>query len=112
MVLTGICAGAGVGRVLGMGQPVKDTIWPVKGTVWPLRRCGGSVQALGVPIPARTQPLIGIQGGCTQGTGTRLCHHPWECWGLWEDGSASSGHTRHFCLPVASPLWEARRAKR
>lgn len=55
MVLAGIWAGAGVGRVLGLGQPVKDAVWPVKGTAWPLRRCRGSVQALVVPIPAQTQ---------------------------------------------------------
>lgn len=69
MVLTGIWAGAGVGHVLGMGQTVRDTVWPVNGTVWPLRCCRGSVQTLVVPVPAQTQALIGIQGGCSQGTG-------------------------------------------
>lgn len=55
MVLLVFGLGPGVGRALGMAQPVKDTIWPVKGTLWPLRHCRGSVQALIVPIPAQTQ---------------------------------------------------------
>lgn len=93
-----------------------DTIWPVKDTIWPLRCCRGSVHALVVLVPAQTQPLIGIRGGCTQGTGAGCVTTPVSAVGLCEGGSASTEsppqHTGHFDFPVAALLPSARRANK